>query len=84
MARAALRHLKASSTIINTGSITWLEGSAQLLDYSSTKAAIHAFTRSLAQNLQHKNIRGNCVAPGPVWTPLNAADKSTEDVADFG
>lgn len=84
MARAALPHLKKGSVIINTGSITGLEGSKHLLDYSATKGAIHAFTKSLAQNLVEKGIRVNCVAPGPVWTPLNPADKPAKEVADFG
>ena len=84
MARAALKHLKKGSAIINTGSITGLEGSGQLLDYSSTKGAIHAFTKSLAQNLVKKGIRVNCVSPGPVWTPLNAADKPAKEVAKHG
>jgi NAD(P)-dependent dehydrogenase (short-subunit alcohol dehydrogenase family) len=84
MARAALPHLKPGSAIINTGSITGLEGSKQLLDYSATKGAIHAFTKSLAQNLIEKQIRVNCVAPGPVWTPLNPSDKPPEEVAKFG
>src|SRR6185437_9454813 len=53
-------------------------------DYSATKGAIHAFTKSLAQNLVEKKIRVNCVAPGPVWTPLNVADKPAEKVAEFG
>jgi NAD(P)-dependent dehydrogenase (short-subunit alcohol dehydrogenase family) len=82
--KAALRHLKEGSVIVNTGSITGLEGSKELLDYSSTKGAIHAFTKSLAQNLVEKGIRVNCVAPGPVWTPLNPADKEAKDVAEFG
>lgn len=82
--KAALPHLKEGSAIVNTGSITGLEGSKELLDYSSTKGAIHAFTKSLAQNLVEKGIRVNCVAPGPVWTPLNAADKEAKDVAKFG
>jgi NAD(P)-dependent dehydrogenase (short-subunit alcohol dehydrogenase family) len=82
--KAALRHLKKGSAIINTGSITGLEGSAELLDYSATKGAIHAFTKSLAQNLVEKGIRVNCVAPGPIWTPLNPSDRDAEDVAKFG
>jgi NAD(P)-dependent dehydrogenase (short-subunit alcohol dehydrogenase family) len=85
MARAAIPHLKRGASIINTGSITGLEGNKQLLDYSSTKGAIHAFTKSLAQNLVEKGIRVNCVAPGPVWTPLNPSDNKTpEDVSHFG
>ncbi len=70
--------------IINTGSITGLEGNPRLLDYSATKGAIHAFTKSLAGNLIARRIRVNCVAPGPVWTPLNPADQSAEKVAEFG
>ena len=84
MAKAALSHLRRGSVIINTGSITGLEGSKELLDYAATKGAIHAFTKSLAQNLVSKGIRVNCVAPGPVWTPLNPADRSGKDVAEFG
>ena len=82
--RAALRHLKPGASIINTGSITGLEGSEQLLDYSATKGAIHTFTKSLAQNLISRGIRVNCVAPGPVWTPLNPSDKPSGKVATFG
>ena len=82
--RAALPHLPRGAAIINTGSITGLQGSAQLLDYSSTKGAIHAFTKSLAQSLVDRGIRVNCVAPGPVWTPLNASDKPADQVATFG
>lgn len=82
--KAALPHLKKGSAIVNCGSITGLEGSKHLLDYSATKGAIHAFTKSLAQNLVAKGIRVNCVAPGPVWTPLNPSDKSAKDVAEFG
>ncbi|MGH9943192.1 MAG: SDR family oxidoreductase [Pyrinomonadaceae bacterium] len=84
MAKAALPHLKEGSAIVNCGSITGLEGSKQLLDYSATKGAIHAFTKSLAQNLVERRIRVNCVAPGPVWTPLNPSDKPAEEVAKFG
>ena len=82
--RAALPHLKSGAAIINTGSITGLEGSKELLDYSATKGAIHAFTKSLAQSVVERGIRVNCVAPGPVWTPLNPADQDAEDVAQFG
>lgn len=84
MAKAALPHLKPGACIINTGSITGLEGSQQLLDYSATKGAIHTFTKSLAQNLVEKQIRVNCVAPGPVWTPLNPSDQEPDKVAKFG
>jgi len=84
MAQAALKHLKRGGVIINTGSITGLEGSPKLLDYSATKGAIHAFTKSLAQNLVKRGIRVNCVAPGPVWTPLNPSDQPADKVAEFG
>jgi NAD(P)-dependent dehydrogenase (short-subunit alcohol dehydrogenase family) len=84
MARAALKYMQKASAIINTGSITGLEGSKELIDYSATKGAIHAFTKSLAQNLVEKGIRVNCVAPGPVWTPLNVTDKEPEEVTKFG
>lgn len=84
MAKAALEHIPKGGAIVNTGSITGLEGSKELLDYSATKGAIHAFTKSLAQSLVDKGIRVNCVAPGPVWTPLNVADKDAKDVPEFG
>ena len=84
MARASLRHLDRGDSIINTGSVTGIQGSKQLLDYSATKGAIHAFTKSLAQNVVDRGIRVNCVAPGPVWTPLNPADQDPEKVAEFG
>jgi len=84
MARAAVARMQSGSTIVNTGSITGLQGSKELLDYSATKGAIHAFTKSLAQNLVEKGIRVNCVAPGPIWTPLNVADKPANKAAKHG
>lgn len=84
MAKAALKHLKKGGVIVNCGSITGLEGNKELIDYSATKGAIHAFTKSLAQNLVEKGIRVNCVSPGPIWTPLNVADKPAEEVAEHG
>jgi NAD(P)-dependent dehydrogenase (short-subunit alcohol dehydrogenase family) len=84
LAKAALPHLPEGGAIINTGSITGLEGSKQLIDYSATKGAIHAFTKALAQNVAAQGIRVNAVAPGPVWTPLNPADKKAADVKKFG
>src|SRR5690606_22313100 len=84
MTKAALPELGEGAVILNTGSITGLEGSSELLDYSAAKGAIHAFTKSLAQNLLERGIRVNCVAPGPVWTPLNPAERDAEDVAQFG
>jgi NAD(P)-dependent dehydrogenase (short-subunit alcohol dehydrogenase family) len=84
MAQAAVPHMKPGSAIVNTGSITGIDGSKELVDYSLTKGGIHAFTRSLSGNLLKKGIRVNCVAPGPVWTPLNPSDKSAEEVAEFG
>jgi NAD(P)-dependent dehydrogenase (short-subunit alcohol dehydrogenase family) len=84
MARAALPVMKSGASIINTGSVTGLQGSANLLDYSATKGAIHAMTKALASNVIGRGIRVNAVAPGPVWTPLNPADKTAEDIQTFG
>lgn len=84
MARAAVPHLKEGASILMTGSITGIDGSKELLDYSMTKGGIHAFARSLASNLISKGVRVNVVAPGPVWTPLNPADKSSDQITEFG
>jgi NAD(P)-dependent dehydrogenase (short-subunit alcohol dehydrogenase family) len=84
MARAALTYMARGAAIVNTGSITGLEGNKSLLDYSATKGAIHAFTKSLAQSLVDKGIRVNCVSPGPVWTPLNVADLPADKAGKQG
>jgi NAD(P)-dependent dehydrogenase (short-subunit alcohol dehydrogenase family) len=86
LVKAALPHLHAGASIIATGSIVGIQGSSELPDYSATKGAIHTLTKTLAQNLITRGIRVNCVAPGPVWTPLNAADEgqTPEQVAEFG
>ncbi|MGQ0562705.1 MAG: SDR family oxidoreductase [Gemmatimonadota bacterium] len=84
VAQAAVTHMKQGSAIINTGSITAFDGHAGLMDYSATKGAIHTFTKSLAQALAKRAIRVNCVAPGPVWTPLIPATFGAEHVAGFG
>jgi len=85
LTQAAEPHLKEGSAIINCTSVTMYKGSPELLDYSSTKGAITAFTRSLAKSLVKKGIRVNAVAPGPIWTPLNPfGGKKPEDIKDFG
>jgi len=83
-AKAAMKHLKEGSTIINTASVTAYRGNPVLLDYASTKGAIVAFTRSLARALVDKGIRVNAVAPGPIWTPLIPASFPAKKVAEFG
>jgi NAD(P)-dependent dehydrogenase (short-subunit alcohol dehydrogenase family) len=82
--RAALAHLGEGSSIINTGSINGLRGNKRLIDYAATKGAVHVLTYSLAQTLEPRGIRVNCVAPGPVWTPLIPATMEEEKVESFG
>ena len=84
MAKAAVPHLPNGGAIVMTGSVTGIEGNKNLLDYSMTKGGIHAFARSLSTHLIPKGIRVNVVAPGPVWTPLNPADKDPESLEQFG
>ncbi|BAY31748.1 short-chain dehydrogenase/reductase SDR [Nostoc carneum NIES-2107] len=84
LTKAALKHLQEGSAIINTTSVTAYKGNPQLLDYSSTKGAIVAFTRSLSKSLVEKNIRVNAVAPGPIWTPLIPSTFPEEKVESFG
>ncbi|WP_374655015.1 SDR family oxidoreductase [Phenylobacterium sp.] len=84
LAKAAVPHMKPGSAIVMTGSVTGIDGSKELLDYSMTKGGIHAFARSLSGHLIPRGIRVNAVAPGPVWTPLNPADRQAPDVSKFG
>lgn len=86
LVRAALPHLKPGSAIIASGSQTGIAGSGTAPAYATTKGAIHTFTKTLSQMLLERGIRVNCVAPGPVWTPLNAADegRTAEEVSRFG
>lgn len=84
MAQAALERMGEGGAIINTGSVTALEGNPGLIDYSATKGAIHVFTKSLAQAVAERGIRVNCVAPGPVWTPLIPATLEPDHVERFG
>ncbi|MET0269673.1 MAG: glucose 1-dehydrogenase [Sphingomonas sp.] len=79
MVQAARPHLKAGAAIVNCTSVTMYNGSKDLLDYSATKGAITAFTRSLSENLVGEGIRVNAVAPGPIWTPLNACGGADEE-----
>ncbi len=84
LTKAAIKYLQKGASIINTTSVTAYKGSPQLLDYSSTKGAIVAFTRSLSQSLAEKGIRVNAVAPGPIWTPLITSTFSQEHIKNFG
>lgn len=82
--RAALTRMAPGSSIVNTGSVNGLRGNRSLIDYATTKGAVHTFTYSMAQALADRGIRINCVAPGPVWTPLIPATMSKEKVSSFG
>ena len=84
LTKAALPHLKTGSVIINTASITAYKGDAKLIDYSASKGAVVAFTRSLSESLVKQGIRVNGVAPGPIWTPLIPSSFAASDVATFG
>ena len=84
MVKAALSHLQSGDAIVNTGSIVGIVGNPLLVDYTATKGAIHAFTKSLAIQLGPRNIRVNCVAPGPVWTPNIPGTMPESEVKNFG
>ncbi|CAM5530544.1 SDR family oxidoreductase [Sphingobium scionense] len=85
LVQAARPHLKSGAAIVNCTSVTMYQGSSELLDYSATKGAITAFTRSLSENLVGEGIRVNAVAPGPIWTPLNpCGGASPEKLEHFG
>ncbi|EGD54126.1 short-chain dehydrogenase/reductase SDR [Gordonia neofelifaecis NRRL B-59395] len=84
LTQAALDHLTPGGTVINTGSVNGLRGNSRLIDYSAAKGAVHALTFSLAQALMDREIRVNCVAPGPVWTPLIPATMPPDQVEGFG
>jgi NAD(P)-dependent dehydrogenase (short-subunit alcohol dehydrogenase family) len=84
LTQAVVPEMSSGAAIINSGSVVGLQGSGELLDYAATKGAIHAFTKSLAHNLLERGIRVNAVAPGPVWTPLNPADKAPDQIRKFG
>jgi NAD(P)-dependent dehydrogenase (short-subunit alcohol dehydrogenase family) len=84
MIQAALPHLKPGGVILNTGSVTGLQGHPLLIDYASTKGALHNLTKSLARSLSDRGVRVNCVAPGPVWTPLINSTFDEEQVREFG
>ncbi len=86
LCRFAVPHMRPGSCILATGSVVGLQGSKRLVDYAATKGAVHTVTKALAQELQERGIRANCVAPGPVWTPLNVSDTglTPEAVSQFG
>ncbi|KAJ3275688.1 Glucose and ribitol dehydrogenase [Borealophlyctis nickersoniae] len=84
LTKYAIDHIPKGGSIINTTSVTAYQGSPHLLDYSATKGAIVAFTRSLSKNLAPKGIRVNAIAPGPIWTPLQPASRNEEETESFG
>ncbi|MBQ0927732.1 SDR family oxidoreductase [Saccharopolyspora endophytica] len=84
LCKAALRHLPEGGAIINTGSVNGLRGNKDLMDYSASKGAVHVLTQSIAQSLAASGVRVNCVAPGPVWTPLIPATLPEDKVEGFG